>query len=322
VKWKAHRIHSAKNMEGLVPGNVAGKGRQDVLCNHWGPVPGQGVTWLEHIGQAPWFVEHVVGTDGDVHGNGLGDINGDGRLDIVTPVGWYEAPPDPRATSWTFHRDYVVPRLDRPQQWASASHPMLVVDVNGDGLNDIVAGIAHGYGLLWLEQKLDGDGRRTFTPHWIETDVGQCHTLALGDLDGDGKPELVTGKRLFAHHGRDPSCFDPLFAFWYDIRGGTFDRHILSYNHLPWYPGEKNLNPPPNGAIGVGMNLVIVDLDGDGRNDIVISSKAGLYVFYNGGTTPRPRGPHRLPPETAYPSWRDWHDPPKNPAGAGPPSLK
>jgi hypothetical protein len=310
VKWKARHIHSAQNMEGVVHGNITGKGRDDVLCNHWAPVPGQGVTWLEHIDKEPWFIEHVVGTEGDFHGNGLGDINGDGRLDIVTPTGWYEAPADPRSKPWKFHADYFVPRLEQPKQWAAASHPILVHDANGDGLNDIVAGISHSYGLVWLEQKVDA-GRRSFVSHWIEKDFGQCHTLALGDLNGDGKPDLVTGKRLFAHHGRDTSCYDPLFAFWYDVQGGKFERHVLSYNHLPWYSGEKNHNPPPNGAIGMGMNVVIADLNGDGRNDIVASSKAGLYVFFNEGDAPRVRGPQRLLLESTYPSWKEWHEPPK-----------
>ena len=153
---------------------------------------------------------------------------------------------------------------------------------------------------------MDAAGKRTFAEHWIETDFGGFHTMALGDLNGDGKPDLVTGKRLFAHHGRDIGEFDPLFAFWYEIEGGKFERHILSYNHLPWYPDEKNLNPPPNYAIGVGMKLNIADLDSDGKNDIVFAGKSGLYVFYNHGATPSPRGKNLLPPETTYPSWFDW----------------
>ena len=79
----------------------------------------------------------------------------------------------------------------------------------------------------------------------------------------------MTGKRLFAHHGRDTSCYDPLFAFWYDLQGGKFVRHVLSFNHLPWYSGEKNINPPPNGAIAVGMKLNIADMDKDGRVSIL-----------------------------------------------------
>ena len=306
VKWKAHRIHSAWNMEGVIHGDLTGDGHVDILVNHWAPVKGQGLTWLEHIDREPWFVEHVIGTEGEQHGNGIGDLNGDGRADIVTPTGWYEAPPDPAKGKWGFHPDYVVHRIGKPGQYIPASHPILVHDVNGDGLADIIVGAAHEYGLAWLQQKKDASGKRTFETHWIETDFGQFHTMALGDLNGDGKPDLVTGKRLFAHHGRDTSCYDPLFAFWYDIQGGKFVRHILSFNNLPWYSAEKNIGPPPNGGISVGMKMVIVDLDKDGRNDVVVSGKSGLYVFYNLGFAPRPTGKNRLLPEETYPSWVPW----------------
>ena len=308
VKWKARRIHAALNMEGVIHGDLTGDGHDDILCNHWAPVPGQGMTWLESIDREPWLVEHVIGTEGEFHGNGLGDINGDGRVDIVTPKGWYEAPPDPVQGKWTFHADYLVHRIGKPEQYFPASHPMLVWDVDGDGLSDIIVGASHEYGLAWLQQKVAPDGKRTFRTHWIETGFGQFHTMALGDLNGDGKPDLATGKRLFAHHGRDTSCYDPLFVFWYDIQGGEFQRHVLAFNHLPWYPGEKNLNPPPNGAIAVGMKMCIVDLDKDGRNDVVVSGKSGLYVFYNKGSAPAPRGPMRLPPEETYPTWVPWHN--------------
>ena len=195
---------------------------------------------------------------------------------------------------------------------AAASHPILVHDVNGDGRNDLIIGAAHTYGLAWLEQKVGADGKRSFVQHWVETDFGQFHTLALGDLNGDGKADLVTGKRLFAHHGRDISCYDPLFAFWYDVAGGKFERHVLSYNHLPWYPKEKNINPPPNCVIAVGMKLNIADMDKDGDKDIVVAGKGGLYVFYNEGTVPRAKGSHRLTPEEEYPSWVPWAKPAKS----------
>ena len=72
-----------------------GDGDDDILVNHWALVAGQGMTWLEHIDKAPWMIEHVLGPEGEGHGNGLGDVNGDGRLDIVTPEGWWENPPRP-----------------------------------------------------------------------------------------------------------------------------------------------------------------------------------------------------------------------------------
>ena len=306
VKWKATRFHSARSMEGVIHGDVDGDGDDDILCNHWALVKGQGMTWLESIDREPWLVEHVIGTEGETHGNGLGDVNGDGRTDVVTPVGWYECPPKPADDAWTFHADYTFHPIDNPQGRTAASHPMLIHDVNGDGLNDIIIGAAHHYGLAWLEQSVDDRGRRSFTQHWAETDFGQFHTMALGDLNGDGKADLVTGKRLFAHHGRDTSCYEPLFAFWYDLQGGKFQRHVLSFNHLPWYPGQKNQNPPPVGAIAVGMKVLVVDLDQDGDNDVVAPGKAGLYVFYNVATAPLPKPEHRLPKEETYPTWIRW----------------
>ena len=301
VKWKARRIHSAEAMEGIIHGDIDGDGDQDILVNHWNLRAGQGMTWLEAIDKEPWFVEHVIGTDGETHGNGLGDINGDGRVDIVTPVGWYEGPPQPARQKWIFHADYKFPE--------SASHPILVYDCNGDGRNDIIIGAAHSYGLAWLEQGVDSSGKRSFTEHWIERDFGGFHTMALGDLNGDGRPDLVTGKRLFPHHGIDISAYDPLFVFWYDIRGGKFERHILSYNHLPWYPGRKNINPPPNSAMGAGMKLNVADMNGDGRNDVVCAGKGGLYIFFNEGSAPRPRPERILPSQDTYPGWKTWSRP-------------
>jgi hypothetical protein len=291
-------------MEGIIHGDIDGDGDDDILCNHWALVKGQGMTWLEHINKAPWFVEHVVGTEGDVHGNGLGDINGDKRVDIVTPVGWYEQPKDARVTPWTFHADYEF--QPAKGKGGAGSHPILVFDVDGDGRNDIIIGSAHAYGFAWLQQKVDSTGKRTFTTHWVETDFSQIHTFAMGDLNGDGKPDLVTGKRLFAHHGADIGAFEPLYTFWYDLKGGAFERHILSYNHLPYYPEEGGLNPPPNYVVSAGMKLNIADLNKDGRNDIIIAGKGGLYVFYNHGNPPTPPHLHKLAPEVAYPTWREW----------------
>ena len=302
--WTSQRIHQALNMEGVVHGDIDGDGDEDILCNHWGLVKGQGMTWLEHIDRAPWFVEHVVGTKADNHGNGLGDINMDGRLDIVTREGWYEQPQNVRAASWPFHADYSF--KPAKHRGGGASHPILVHDVDEDGLNDVLIGSSHAYGLAWLQQKIDSDGKRTFQTHWIDTEYSQVHTLALGDLNGDGKDDLVTGKRLFAHHGSDIGAGEPLYAFWYDIQKGKFERHILSFNHLPHYPGEM-INPAPNYVVSVGMKLNIADMDQDGRNDVIIAGKGGLYVFYNHGTPTTPGIREKLPHHDTYPTWRDWH---------------
>ena len=70
---------------------------------------------------------------------------------------------------------------------------------------------------------------------------------------------------------------------------GKFTRRVLSYNHLPWYPGKETRNPPPTMAIGTGMNINVADLDRDGKVDIVVAGKSGLYLFENRGLPPTKR---------------------------------
>lgn len=305
-RWPATRIHSALSMEGVIHGDIDGDGDDDILCNHWSLKPGQGMTWIEHLDQAPWLVEHVIGTEGETHGNGLGDINGDGRCDIVTQVGWYEGPEHPTRDPWVFHADY---KFEVKEGSSAASHPILIHDVNEDGLNDIIIGASHTYGLAWLEQKRSALGAREFEQHWVETDFGQFHTMALDDLDGDGRKDLVTGKRLLAHHGRDISCYDPLFAFWYEIDHGRWTRRLLAYNHLVQMPDDlTQRNPAPNFVPAVGMKLNTADMDADGDKDIVVAGKGGLYIFYNAGRPQRGGPPFRMPPEENYPSWTGWQD--------------
>ena len=237
-------------------------------------------------------------------------------MDIVTPSGWWQCPTRPVVDDWLFHSDF---RFKVDLSYAAASHPMLVYDVDQDGLNDIIVGAAHTYGLAWLQQGKTPEGQRTFKQHWVETQFGQFHTMAMGDLDDDGKPDLLTGKRLFAHHGRDVSCYEPLFVFWYDMLGGTLNRHILAFSHLQQLPDDlTRRNPPPSYVPAVGMKVHIRDMDADGHNDAVICGKGGLYIFYRRGTTPMPKSPHRLPPEETYPTWEKWQtmplpDPPPIP---------
>ncbi len=95
--------------------------------------------------------------------------------------------------------------------------------------------------------------------------------------------------------------------FYYKFNKGRFERHIVSYSYLAPYfwPGSENTSPP-NYVVGLGMRLQVADMDGDGRPDIVIPCKTGLYIFYNKGYSPRTRGANHLPDRTTYPSHREW----------------
>jgi hypothetical protein len=66
------------------------------------------------------------------------------------------------------------------------------------------------------------------------------------------------------------------------------------------------MNPPPTGAIGIGMKVNVADMDRDGRNDLVCAGKSRLFVSYNKETMPSPRTPSLLPPEETYPDWVHW----------------
>lgn len=307
AKWQSHTMHAADGLEGMVIGNLAGRDGKDVLVNYFARRPGRGLIWFEHIDRAPWFVEHKLGPEGIgvSHGAGIGDINGDGRDDVITTSGWFESPPKPTTDAWIWHPDYqfVSYGSERP---GGAGLPMLVTDANGDGLNDIIIGSDHGYGLAWYEQKLEA-GKRSFVLHWIETEYPTFHTMALADLDGDGKPELITGKQLLAHNGGDVGGLEPTFVFYYTIDKGQFQRHILSYTHLePLFPQAGFDGPPPREVIGVGMRLSVADLDGNGKQDVVVACRSGLYVFFNQGYSDRKRNRNPLPGRESYPGNVNW----------------
>jgi len=111
-------------------------------------------------------------------------------------------------------------------------------------------------------------------------------------VNGDGKPDLLTGKRLFGHDGKGESEWDPQFVFWYDIQGGRFERHVISFNHLQYYPGGENYNGPPQFACGTGMKIIAEDINGYGKVDILMAGRGGLYTFINRGTAPTPKSVH------------------------------
>lgn len=259
TQWTVRDIAVIGNVERPAFWDIDGDGHLDIAPN----TPGrpQRIFRLNRDASGnPFgtFLEHTVSPQSTGHGLGFGDINGDSRGDLIVWNGWFEAPEQPFAQQWTWH--------DGPALFDSASVPILVYDVNTDGLNDIIVGAGHNFGLAWWEQ---GQGL-TWTRHDIVADRSQFHEMALADLDNDGAPELITGKRWRAHPSGDPGGEDPVGLYYFDISGGDFVMHTLDFG-----PGET--------AAGTGIYLWVADVDGNGWQDIVAPGKGGLYLFKNHG---------------------------------------
>ena len=223
--------------------------------------------WYE-VKAGKW-VKHIVSSKTYGHGIGVGDVNGDKRNDIVTPLGWLEAPADPAASNWKYHPDWddMLPAQGNAAPVKIQMGYMQVVDVNGDGRNDIIAGNGHDYGVMWMEQ---GEGGK-WTKRMIDTTWSHAHASALADINGDGKLDFIAGKRYFAHNGNDPGEREPLGLYWYDYRKNDrgvveWTRHIIDY-------GSR---------VGGGVAaLPVADIDGDGDLDIISAGKSGLFLLEN-----------------------------------------
>jgi len=260
--WPLHDIASCGSIETTRAWDVDGDGQVEVVPN----TPGDPLVVYKLLTDASGhgagqFVGFRIYGQKQGHGLGFGDINGDGRGDFVLRSGWLESPANPLRDEWRFHPEFDL---------GSASVPILVVDVNSDGLNDLIVGQAHGYGLDWWEQGHDGAGRRIWRKHPIDPWVAQCHDLQWVDIDGDGVSELVTGKRFRAHCGRDPGEADDVGIYYYKWTGEGFAKVIVDHG-------------PPGVGKGCGISFAVADLRGTGRRDIVAPGKDGLCVFYNEG---------------------------------------
>lgn len=272
-RWDKYVVTPVSNTEIAMLKDIDGDGRPDLVLGIGGVLSYASPDPANPTAQ--WTIHAISGANGvGAHGIGVGDVNGDGKLDVVTATGWYQQPAKGAASGlWEFHPETFGTR---------GGAEMAVYDVNGDGLADVVTALdAHGFGLAWFEQKRDASGTIHFVRHMIMDDLWtknaggvfftELHGSTVADVDGDGIPDFLVGKRYWAHEDSytDPDPYGPPVLYWY--------RTVRNKNAEG---GAEFVPELIHNRSGAGSQVLAADMNGDGVMDIAVSTNRGTFIFW------------------------------------------
>lgn len=303
--WPMHTIAGTwRGANGLGPGDVDGDGDVDYVTNYefdqryvlsLNPGPGsaqQRSQWPQvqvwpADGKAPF-----QGTGVNPENSILADVDGDGALDVVGAQGesllefWEGNSPGVRV----IFGPGGAASLD-PSKWVDAGrvpstttyghfHWVSARDVNGDGVQDILAGgrradTTRDYsGIIWLEAPTDPAQRRDLSRyrlHFIDPDQFSGHGFVFDDVDQDGDTDLVDANNDFDTPSTEES------VYWYENPGPASAALRSPWTKHTMYVGDEFHTKP---QIGVG------DVDGNGLTDYATGVEDEILLFLKTAVTP------------------------------------
>ncbi|MEO6246840.1 MAG: FG-GAP and VCBS repeat-containing protein [Opitutaceae bacterium] len=296
--WARHAVLDEVDNESPTFLDLTGDGKPEIVCVNGGNFGYASPDWSDPAAKWRFTPISAGGTwQRYTHGLGVGDMNGDGRLDVLFKDGWFEQPASlVGQPPWTLHKFFFAP----------GGAQMFAYDVNGDGRTDVITALAaHGYGFAWYEQLAErrADGELDFMPHIFlnqeprENRYGvtfsEIHAVELVDVDGDGLKDIVTGKCFWAHgppgtNIAAPDAGAPAVLYWFKLVR-------LPAGAVDWVPHLIDDDS------GVGRQIGLGDVNGDGRPDLIIGNKKGTFVFTNQSRRVTPAQWAEAQPKVLYP---------------------